>query len=213
MPLQNRVTPLGEIVATAARGTMMGNRGCLHDAARRLTRRRWTTYSWVACVLAFKDRRRTLMQPNRYTELFFLDEPTALAAGHRPCGECRRADYLRFMNCFRRGNAMTDADRHAIDRRLQTDRIEARSHRQLRHEAPLEALPDGAMILWRDQPHLLWRSGLHGWSETGYGDAVAPPQAAVTVLTPRSTVAALKAGYRPAPHPSLGRTPAAPISK
>jgi hypothetical protein len=213
MPLQNRVTPLGEIVAIAARGSLMGNRGCLHDGQQRLTRRRWTTHSWVACVLAFKNRRRPLMQPNRYTELFFLDEPTALAAGHRPCGECRRADYLRFMDCFRRGNAMTDADRHAIDRRLQADRIAPRSRAQIRHEASLESLPDGAMILWRDGPHLLWRGALHRWTESGYVQTITlPPHGTVTVLTPRATVAALQAGYRPTPHPSLDRATAG-ISK
>src|SRR6185369_8309761 len=130
MPLQNRVTPLSEIVAMPARGTMLGNRGCLHDARQRLTKRRWTMYSWVACVLEFKNRRRKLMQPQRYTELFFLDEPTSLAAGHRPCGECRRPDYLHFMECFRRGNDMANADRHAIDRRMQEDRIVTRSHAQ-----------------------------------------------------------------------------------
>ncbi len=204
MPLRNRVTPLGEIVAIAARGTMMGNRGCLHDGNRRLTRRRWTTYSWVACVLDFKDRRRALMQPNRYTELFFLDEPTALAAGHRPCGECRRADYLRFMECFRRGNAMDGADRHAIDRRLQADRIAPRNHAQIRYQAPLRSLPDGTMVLWQDRPHLLWRGALHRWSETGYTPAGPAGRGVVTVLTPRASVAALKAGYRPTPHPSAG---------
>ena len=205
MPLRNRVTPLGEIVAMTARGTLMGNRGCLHDGQQRLTGRRWTTYSWVTCVLDFKNRRRALMQPNRYTELFFLDEPTALAAGHRPCGECRRADYLHFMDCFRRGNAMPDADRHAIDRRMQADRIAPYSHRQIRHQAPVQSLPDGAMVLWREEPHLVWDRALHRWSESGYGQAQALPPGSVTVLTPRVTVAALLAGYRPTPAPRRGR--------
>jgi len=205
MPLQNRVTPFGEIVATSARGTMLGNRGCLHDHGRRLTRRRWTMYSWVACVLRFKNRRRQLMQPDRYTELFFLDEPTALAAGHRPCGECRRADYLRFMECFRRGNEMADADRHAIDRRMQADRIEPRSHRQVRYRAALPSLPDGTMIVdEQGRALLVWGDALHPWSETGYGSPQKKAPGIVTVLTPRSTVAALKAGFRPTPHPSLG---------
>lgn len=208
MPLQNRVTPFGEIVATSARGTMFGNRGSLHDEHRHLTKRRWTMYSWVACVLEFKNRRRSLMQPNRYTELFFLDEPTALAAGHRPCGECRRTDYKHFMACFRRGNAMPQADRHAIDRRMQADRIDTRSHAQIHHRAELASLPDGAMILAEGTALLVWSGALHPWRETGYGPT--PDRAAemkkrgiVTVLTPRSTIAALNAGYRPAPHPSV----------
>ena len=97
MPLQNRVTPYGDIIAVSARGTLMGNRGRLHDAIGRVVRRQVSSYSaWVTCLLAFKGRRRTVMAPGRYTELFFLDEATALSAGHRPCGECRRADYRRF---------------------------------------------------------------------------------------------------------------------
>jgi len=204
MPLQNRVTPRGEIIATTARGTLFGNRGCLHGHSRQLQRRRWASYSWVACVLQFKNRRRVLMQPGRYTELFFLDEPTALAAGHRPCGECRRQDYRHFMNCFRAGNAMPDADRHAIDRRLQTDRIQQRSHAQITHRAALHSLPDGTMIEIDGEALLVWGSELYAWSESGYHPPRSRQQRTVTVLTPRSTVAALRAGYRPTPHPSVG---------
>ena len=103
MPLQNRVTPFGEIVVSAARGTLMGNRGCLHDAERRLTGRRWTTRAWVTCALSFNGRRRQLMTPGFYTELFFLDEATALAAGHRPCAECRRSAYRAFKERWAEG--------------------------------------------------------------------------------------------------------------
>lgn len=103
MPLQNRVTPFGEIVASEARGTLMGNRGCLHDEHRNLGRRRWTTKSWVTCLLSFGGRRRELMRPGYYTELFFLDEATALAAGHRPCAECRREAFRRFVDGWATG--------------------------------------------------------------------------------------------------------------
>ena len=105
MPLQNRVSPRGDVIAVAARGALMGNRGRLHDATRQVVRRQVSSYrAWVTCLLAFKGRRRTVMAPGRYTELFFLDEATALAAGHRPCGECRRADYRRFKTAWLAGN-------------------------------------------------------------------------------------------------------------
>jgi hypothetical protein len=103
MPLQNRATPFGVIVASEARGNLMGNRGCLHDDNRALSRRRWTTRAWVTCLLSFKGRRRQLMRPGHYTELFFLDEATALAAGHRPCAECRREAFRRFVDGWARG--------------------------------------------------------------------------------------------------------------
>src|SRR5262245_5520966 len=99
MPLQNRVTPFGDLIATAARGTLMGNRGCLHDDCRQI-RRPFALKRWIACVLDFRGRHRTVMAPGRYTELFFLDEATALAAGHRPCAECRHADYVRFRSLW-----------------------------------------------------------------------------------------------------------------
>src|SRR2546426_6801146 len=147
MPLQNRVTPLGTIVATTARGTLMGNRGRLHDAERRLRRTSVPGYrAWVTCQLEFRRRRRRVMTPGRYTELFFLDEATALAAGHRPCGECRRADFLRFKNAWLSGNRDRGVGEtstiSALDRELQRDRLEA-DGRQRTTEGVLDALPDG----------------------------------------------------------------------
>src|SRR5205814_2777553 len=126
MPLQNRVTPFGEIVAVPARGTFMGNRGRLHDAQQRLTRSRWHLKAWIICVLEFEGRHRTVMAPNRYTELFFLDEATALAAGHRPCFECQRRRYNEFRAAWAAGNLHGPSPVTAgeIDERLHADRLD-----------------------------------------------------------------------------------------
>src|SRR3954447_5212073 len=121
MPRQNRVTPLGDIVAHPGRGLVFGNRGCLHDGSGRI-RRTHRTRAWIACRLEFKDRRRELMRPGRFTELFFLDEATALAAGHRPCAECRRADYDALVALWRERHP-TDAGADAIDTRLHAERL------------------------------------------------------------------------------------------
>lgn len=212
MPLQNRVTPQGDIVATAARGTLMGNRGRLHDAHRRLVRRHLRSYrAWVTCVLAFKERRRIPMTPGRYTELFFLDEATALAAGHRPCGECRRIDHRGFKAAWLEGNSRRGLGRDApialVDRVLHEDRL-APDGAQRVFVAPLQALPDGVFIVGADlsDPHLVWRGALWLWSLTGYTwSSERPPHGAVTVLTPRSTVNALRAGYAPMVHDSISR--------
>ena len=213
MPLQNRVTPFGELVATPARGAWMGNRGRLHDAERRIVRRVVPSYrAWVTCVLEFRGRRRTVMTPGRYTELFFLDEATALAAGHRPCGECRRADFLRFKNSWLSGNRDRGVGEtstiSALDRELQRDRLEA-DGRQQTTEGVLDTLPDGVFVTLPDRPDealLLWRGALWSWTAAGYEaprrrQDVTPR---VTILTPRSTVAAVSAGYAPAVHESAG---------
>ena len=141
MPLQNRVTPLGELVAVSDRGLVHGNRGCLHDESGRI-RRRYDGKRWIACRLEFRGwQRRPLMQPGRYTELFFLDEVTALAAGHRPCALCRREDYLRLVAIWRDLHpAQVGAD--AIDAQLHGERVAPGTRRQLHHEAPLDELPD-----------------------------------------------------------------------
>ena len=221
-PLQNRVTPTGEIVAVPARGTLMGNRGRLHDDRRWLVRTLVPSYrAWVTCRLDFRGRRRVIMAPGRYTELFFLDEVTALAAGHRPCGECRRDDFRRFTEAWARGNARRRRDRLSgpgrldpahpiarVDRLLHADRIYP-DGRPRRFRSPLAHLPDGTFVLPPDDPtpHLLWRGALWPWTISGYGPA-RPPLAqgnsvTVTVLTPRSTVATLAAGYEPAVHSTL----------
>jgi len=201
MPRQNRVTPTGEIVAHPARGTLFGNRGCLHDAGGRIMRHHQGR-RWIACLLAFKDRRRPLLQPGRYTELFFLDEPTALAAGHRPCAECRRADYDRFRHAWMRAcGDRPGAD--AIDHVLHTARLDPATQRQRRIARPADTLPDGAMVLIADVPHLIRGDAAHPWRPQGYGDPVARPPGSVTVLTPPPILAVLRAGYTPACHPSV----------
>jgi hypothetical protein len=205
MPLQNRVTPTGEIIADAARGTLLGNRGILHDGERRLGAARWRHPHWICCRLAFKGRRRRPMTPGRYTELFFLDEATALAAGHRPCCECRREDFRAFQAAWRRAFASSDASASAIDRVLHAARVESRSRRQIRFEAALDDLPDGAFVLLGDDPStplLILGAHLLPWRPSGYGRPRPRPHTTGVVLTPRPTVAALQAGYAPALHRS-----------
>ena len=162
VPLQNRVTPLGELIAHPARGLVYGNRGCLHDAEGRI-RRRYQVTRWIACRLEFRGCRRSpLMQPGRYTELFFLDEATALAAGHRPCAECRREDYDCFTSVWR--DLHGDAGADAIDARLHGERIdpETRGHRL--HPAAADALPDGAFVLRDGSPRLVLGDELLTWA-------------------------------------------------
>ncbi len=192
-PLQNRVTPFGDIVAVAARGTMMGNRGgCIHDKEKKLGRRRWASRRWICCVLAFKDRRREVMAPGRYTELFFLDEATALAAGHRPCAECRRADYRAFQEAWLRADLPGPARADDMDRLLHAERLA---------EHGIGDLPDGAMVARGDDAYLVKEGDLYCWSHSGYEPAkneVAPTR----LLTPPAIVRVLAAGYRPGIHAS-----------
>ena len=196
-PLQNRVTPFGEIVATAARGTMMGNRGgCFHDAEQRLGRRRWASRRWLCCVLSFKERRRAVMTPGSYTELFFLDEATALAAGHRPCAECRRADYTSFQAAWQRAGFPPPARADAMDRLLHAERT------QPGHELVTPGdLPDGAMVAEAEAAYLVNSSRLYRWSFQGY---TAAPQvgAPLRLLTPPAMTRILAAGFTPGIHPS-----------
>ncbi|MGK7755455.1 MULTISPECIES: hypothetical protein [unclassified Roseovarius] len=205
MTLQNRVLPTGEIAAIPERGTLMGNRGILHDADQRLGKARWRHPHWVTCQLSFKNRRRALMQPGNYTELFFLDETTALAAGHRPCGECRRAEFKRFVALFHAANGT--ATLAGIDRRMHHDRV-TRTRRQVRHTAQLETLPNGTFILHDATPHLVWDKHLLRYSPGGYTAALPRHEGPVTILTPACTVATLAAGYRPVPQTITGTAPA-----
>jgi hypothetical protein len=200
MPLQNRVTPTGQIIAHPARGALMGNRGILHDARRRLGRARWRHCHWIFCRLSFKGRRREIMAPRRWTELFFLDEATALAAGHRPCCECRRSDFLRFQAAWRRAFGVREAKAGAIDRALHQARVEPRSRRQIRFEAVLDDLPDGAFVLLPGSaPLLLWGDRLHPWQPQGYGPPRPRDSGRVCVLTPAPTIAVLRSGYQLGP--------------
>jgi len=196
--LQNRVTPYGEIVAVPGRGLMMGNRGILHDDARHIVRP-FQTKRWIACVLEFRGRHREVMTPHRYTELFFLDEVSAFSAGHRPCAECRRADYNRFLGLWEaRSGAPASAD--TMDARLHAERIERKRKKTYREN--LARLPDGAYVALDGQAWLVRDSRLFAWSDSGYTRSRPRGRGEVEVLTPRSAVAILSAGYRPAIHPT-----------
>jgi hypothetical protein len=202
MPLQNRVTPFGDIVAVPDRGAWLGNRGgCFHTPDRRLKRRPWAGTRWLVCVLDFRGRHREVMSPGLYTELFFLDEATALAAGHRPCKECRRDDHERFKAAW--GGGVTAVE---LDDVLHRERLTA-TGAKCTFTATLAELPDGVFVTRRGEANVallvsggrLWR-----WSPAGYADAGPRGRDMVTVLTPRSTVRAIAAGYAPQRHPSGG---------
>jgi hypothetical protein len=203
MPLQNRVTPAGEIVADPGRGLMMGNRGCLHGPGRQLGTSRWRSKSWICCVLDWKGERRDPMPPGRWTALFFLDEATALAAGHRPCAYCRRRDFLSFAQAWRAARHLDRRPRAAqLDSILHGERVD-RARRQVTHQMPAGELPDGVMIRAGGDIWLLLAGRLRPWSFQGYGPpAAAVPAGTVEVLTPPSIVAVIAAGYRPLVHPS-----------
>ncbi|MCK6451741.1 MAG: hypothetical protein L6R19_12925 [Alphaproteobacteria bacterium] len=199
MPRQNRVTPFGEIVALKQRGRWMGNRGgCLQDDAGRLGTARWRTRAWLICRLEFKGWYRKVMQPGLYTELFFFDEATALAAGHRPCALCRRADYDRFRDAVAAEFGGRRPSAAAMDLRLHADRLDGRAQR--RTPARLGDLPDGAMVLrpGAHDPWLKWQGALRRWTQDGYDRSIAlDPRETVAVLTPALTLAALRGGFRP----------------
>jgi hypothetical protein len=196
MPLQNRVTPFSELVADPARGLLYGNRGCMHDASGHI-RSRYGTRRWIACRLAFRGwERGPKLQPGKFTELFFLDEVTALAAGHRPCALCRRADYARLGEIWRDLHpGQTGAD--AIDLQLHGERLtETRAQRH--HEAAFGELPDGAFVVRDGEPWLVLGRHLLRWTPAGYGERQARPRSELaTVITPPSLVAVLEADWAP----------------
>ena len=204
MPLQNRVTPLGELVAALERGLVYGNRGCLHDEAGQI-RRGYAGKRWIACRLEFRGwLRRPLLQPGKFTELFFLDEATAFAAGHRPCALCRRADYVRFGELWREIHA-GEAGADAIDARLHAERLDSTRARRL-YPTALDELPDGAFVLDGGQARLVLGERLLAWTPGGYTDPRPRPAGARSALiTPPSLAAVLLAGWTgavPLLHPS-----------
>jgi hypothetical protein len=197
MPLQNRVTPLGELIADPARGLVYGNRGCLHDDGGRI-RRRYNGKRWIACRLQFRGwHRHPLVQPGRFTELFFLDEATAFAAGHRPCALCRREDYERFVGLWRElRSGQTGAD--AIDGQLHSERLDRATGAQLHHRAALDQLPDGAFVLWDGAPRVVLGRKLLRWTPAGYVEPrPRPGREEVVLITPPSLIAVLLSGWRP----------------
>src|SRR4051812_536853 len=202
MPLQNRVTPSGDIIATPHRGLFTGNRGIIHDpATKTLLRKRWATPAWIICVCEFRGWRRKVMGGRSWTELFFLDEATAFAAGHRPCFFCRRDDANRFRAAWEQGNAVARVLARDIDAVLHRERLD-RGQKWLHPlPMPLAELPDGAMVQAADESYLMVQGRPLQWSMAGYRK---PENAVVEarLLTPPSTLGALRAGYRPVLHPS-----------
>jgi hypothetical protein len=206
MPHQNRVTPQGELIAHPGRGLVYGNRGCLHDERGRICRR-YNGKRWIACRLEFRGwQRGALLQPGRFTELFFLDDATALAAGHRPCALCRREDYDRFAAAWSElhpGRVGADA----IDAKLHRERVDPATRAHLHHEAALDELPDGAFVVHEHGPHLVLGPALLEWSPAGYGPPKPRPPGRTLVITPPTIVSVLGMGWEPLVpfmHPSAG---------
>ncbi|QCK85988.1 hypothetical protein E8L99_09575 [Phreatobacter aquaticus] len=204
MPLRNRVDPFGAIHAVADRGTMYGNRGGrFHRDDGTLKARAWASDQWLCCVLAFKGRKRRPLMGRGYTELFFLDEVTALAAGHRPCFECRRADAVRFAANWARAKGLSQPPKAPeMDALLQTERVDGLTQRA--HRGTAADLPDGAMFAVGGRAFAMRNRRALPWSFAGYGDAVALPAGEVSVLTPPTMVAVLRDGFEPGWHPSAG---------
>jgi hypothetical protein len=202
MPLQNRVTPLGDIIATPQRGLFTGNRGIIHDpATKTLLNRRWSSKAWITCVCEFRGRRRDVMATRSWTELFFLDEATSFAAGHRPCFYCRRDDANGFRAAWQRGNGVGRVRAPAIDAVLHAERLDGKAKRLHALPMPIDALPDGAMVQAGGESYLIARGRALLWSFDGYRDARGGVADAM-LLTPPSALRAFAAGYRPVLHPS-----------
>lgn len=207
MAKQNRVTPWGELIANPARGTLMGNRGCLHDSQQQI-RKLYQGKRWIICKLEYKGRVRVVMSPGFYTELFFLDEATALAAGHRPCAECSREQFDYFRILWAQANPRLAKSRKPaaplLDNVLHMERVTA-DQQKVFYEEQLSQLPNGSFITLpsASQPYLVFESALLAWRPEGYMQKLMrPTDRMVQVLTPRSIVKTLAAGYRPAIHPT-----------
>ncbi len=206
MAFQNRVTPFGEIVVDPSRGMFFGNRGGrIHGPGQQLTKRRWASRAWICCVLEFKNRQRQIMSPNSYTELFFLDEVTALAAGHRPCFECRRQDALAFFNCYAEAAQLERRPSAPdFDRTLHASRLDDKTQRIV--EMPSGELPSGTMVVREQAAWAVHGPSLLKWSFGGYTEHVARPASGLLkVITPHPMVEAMRLGYNPVFHPTANR--------
>ena len=202
MPLQNRVTPSGDIVADPHRGLFTGNRGIIHDPdTKTLLKKRWATPAWITCVCEFRGWRRKVMGTRSWTELFFLDEATAFAAGHRPCFFCRRDDANRFRTAWEQGNGLADVLARDMDVVLHRERLDHGRKRLHPLPMPLAELPDGAMVQVGEAYFLILKGGALQWSMAGYRKAESALDEAM-LLTPPSILRAFGAGYRPVLHPS-----------
>jgi hypothetical protein len=223
MPLQNRVDPFGEILAVEARGLFTGNRGVIHDpATKRLLSRRWTTKAWLICECEFRGRRRGVMGRNApsgnagWTELFFLDEVTGLAAGHRPCFHCRRSQAKEFAGCYADAFGIAGPKVAEIDARLHRERWasaltvpDRQRPVELNREA-IDALPDGAMLCQDDRTFAKHGRSLRAWTFWGWADEWDYYDLAlydIWLLTPPTTVEILRRGYKPVWHPTIKTLP------
>ncbi len=203
MPLQNRVDPFGDIIDLPMRGLFTGNRGIIHDPeTRTLTAKRWTSKAWLVCSCEYRNTRRDVMATRSWTELFFFDEATALAAGHRPCFQCRRQDADLFRAAWAKGNGKPLPSAADIDAVLHKERLQSRRKRVNMLLSPLDELPDGAMITAGGNAYLTMKGQPYRWRAQGYEHAKTLPFVD-GLLTPPSTLRALKAGYRPLLHPSV----------
>lgn len=205
MPKQNRVTPFGELIANPARGTLMGNRGCLHDKDG-MVMRRSARQQWVTCLLEFNGRQRQVMSPGQYTELFFLDEATAFAAGHRPCATCQRDRFKEFKSAWGRATVNSDVALSQIDDVLQSQRLASRGAGGM-WRTKLADLPDGVMVVRVENPGsalLYWHGSLFPWTPSGYLGALAPIAGeTVAVITPQAVCASFATGLLPKVHSSV----------
>lgn len=198
--LQNRVNPLGDLIKTKARGAWLGNRGVIHNEYKEIIRP-FKIKAWITCMLDFRGRHREIMQPDRWTELFFLDEATAFAAGHRPCFQCRYKDHMRFKEYWLKGNPQYGFDMQTpvtmIDDIIHKERI-AKDKLKVTYKAGITSLPNGTFIMYDEKPYLILDKQLYAWNPPGYAAPVALPEVKdVTVLTPRSFVNMFSAGYIP----------------
>lgn len=210
MPRQNRVTPSGHFEQALPRGTLLGNRGILHDDAGEIGKSRWVHKNWVCCALEFGGRRQTINAPGGYTQLFFLDEAVSLAAGHRPCAECRRLRFNEFKAAWAEAHPASSPGEKLrasdLDAALHGSRI-GRDRQQRTFRSNLESLPDGTFVKFNDDPcssHLVWAGRLLRWQHAGYelAAAVQGADVEVTVLTPAAIVEVLRHGYTPEVHAS-----------
>ena len=209
MPLQNRVTPFGDIVAIPQRGLFTGNRGIIHDpASRTLLKKRWASKAWLICLCDYKGRRRAVMGGRSWTELFFLDEAVALAAGHRPCFFCRRRAAEAFRDAWARGRGDSAPRAAAMDAALHAERLDRGRKRLHPLRVALDELPDGAVIAAGGEAYAIARGRAFRWTAQGYAATTMVPRAD-GLLTPPSTLGALAAGYRPVLHPDIAAAGAA----
>ena len=197
--LQNRVDPFGNIIATTARGSLMGNRGVIHNEEKQITHA-FRHKAWISCRLEFKNRKRAVMTPGRWTELFFLDEATALSAGHRPCFECRREDAERFKKFWIQGNPQYGFNMKTsiklIDDVIHAERIDAWKNKVV-HQRKFSEIPDGVFVEINNDPYLVFKRKLYRWTSSGYEKIASQGEDFIVVLTPVSIVNAIRAGYVP----------------